>query len=1318
MEGKAMGRANSKREQPGLTQQQHAAIYTRDVSIGLSAGAGCGKTFVLTQRFLSHLEPSGHDPQPTPSMDIGETPVPRIAPPSTLHPPPLALGHLVAITFTERAAREMRDRIRAECRRRLRECPDEEVAHWQSLLREIDGARISTIHGFCAGLLRSHAVEAGLDPRFELLDEATSTSFLRTSVAESVRELLAARNPDAMELVLEFGLEGTEDLVRSLIGQRFRIDFAAWESMTPSVLAQQWLDRWRTRTVPDLIARLWKSDTVRLVKQLLSAHEPGHAVMQERRSVMVNLLSLSPSAADPAALLAELRENSQVKGGGGEKSWESKEVYERVRDALAALREEIDKLGGQLESTPDDAQTAAVLGLMALRVTRHATAEYARAKQQAGLLDFDDLLLLTRDLLRDHTRVRERVAGGISLLMVDEFQDTDPVQAEIVRHLCGGGITDGKLFFVGDAKQSIYRFRRADPAVFDALRSELDERGRLPLSRNFRSQPSILQFVNALLDGAMSTEYEPLVAHHEQLATAEPTIEFLFTDGLTSAEPSAHSGIDGSETLARHAQPLSPSGGEGSTSSVDDLRRREADWIAARVQQMLTDDVPRVRDVDSRTGRTGLRPAQSGDVAILFRALTDVRHYEAALRERDLPYYLVGGRAFFAQQEIFDLINLCRYLLDQDDEVSLVGLLRSPFFGLSDDSLLALAERSTGSFATHPRPPSPFGGEVRTIREALDAPHVDLPEEQRDRVVHAARMLAELERERHRLPVAGLLNLALDRTGYDAALLLEFLGPRKLANLRKLIEMARELDRSGLFGLSEFVEWLQDAMDDEAKEELAAIHPEAGNVIRLMTIHQAKGLEFPIVVVPDMDRKLNSRGSRIRFDPELGPLVNPPEKFGRDVANIGRKMFDLAERDAEEAESLRLLYVATTRAADHLILSAGLNDFDKLSSPWMKLLASRFDLRTGQTVPPGGENSGFPAPHPQPLSPFGGEGSVRFVPAIRVHTSRPEPARVAATTKAVRLPLDQFREAVTQTEPVPLPHLLEPLRPDANAPRTFSVSELEAAEVEAIDLDGVDWGFARLGSQRDELNCQRRLPHTADLSPPARARGERASHADVVSDSESKADMDRNQLGTLVHAMLERAGIARDFRSLEDFGSLIAACWDVTRGELSPAMREAAESMVDEFLRSPLAAEVASSRRVFRELDFGLRWPLTTGPHPPHLITGTIDCAYQTDQRGWAILDYKTVTADSQEEARELLGRYAFQLGVYSLALEQWLGKMPERVELVLLRGGGMRAWICPTSGFREAVVSRLSSAVAAQIAARVGSTSGSGEAGESSQAG
>lgn len=660
---------------PNLTDEQARAIVTRDVSVALSAGAGCGKTFVLTQRFLSHLDPLGD---------------------------PVELSSLVAITFTDRAAREMRDRVRKTCRERLATCAGDQVEHWQKLVRELDGARISTIHSFCMSLLRAHAVEAGIDPDVRLFDETTGAAFLRESLTRSLEDLLTARDPDAITLYKQFGWDGTHNLLATLIPQRYRLNLSDWTGQSAESLAEKWRTCWERDVVPQLLREAVQSAGARRVISLLEEHVPTHDEMIRRRAVLLADLPALPGAHDPVAALGELIAAARVQGGGTKKHWSSEDVFESVKEALATLRGALEKLRERLVRDPADDLEAAAISLAALRGVERAGAAFDLRKRSEGWLDFDDLLILAGDLLRRHNSVRRRAAAAITLLMVDEFQDTDRLQAEIVRLLCGAGLTSGKLFLVGDIKQSIYRFRRAEPRVFRQLRQELPVPGRLPLTGNFRSQPAILHFVNALCDGALGDEYEALVPRIPQV-TDGPCIEFLFA--TAEGDPPDESAME-SDTAQKEL--------------ADDLRRREANWIARRLRRLFDDQTPCVRERNAQ-GVDTARGVQPRDVAILFRAMSDIRFYEEALREQRIDHYVVGGRAFYAQQEIYDLVNLCRALDDPDDRVALVGLLRSPFFSISDEDLLEWfagggAEAAAPQEEVHSRSPVAAALEVSTLR--------------------------------------------------------------------------------------------------------------------------------------------------------------------------------------------------------------------------------------------------------------------------------------------------------------------------------------------------------------------------------------------------------------------------------------------------------------------------------------------------------------------------------------------------------------------------------------------------------------------------
>ncbi len=1125
------------------TAEQQAILDARDqpISVAVSAGAGCGKTFILTQRFLSFLHADDRRTDP--------------------------LSRIVAITFTEKAGREMRHRVRVACHEALLHCDDDAVPHWLGILRGLDTARISTIHAYCATLLRTYAVEAGLDPGFGLLDPSFGDLFTQKTVRDVLCRRLAAHDPDAMELVARFDFEPTVAHLRDLLKGIHTADPDEIERHTPESLLAAWQTHWSDECAPQLAREHWESFAVRAVVELLEANEPSHATMQARRATLLHLLQGEPSA--DSAVLNAIVEHARVQGGGGAGSWSDPEVYSAMSGALKSLRESTKKLGDKCRIAEGDGTDAATVALTAHRVVRAVSEEYSARKQAESQLDFDDLLCLSRNLLRDHEFVRQRAAANIDLLMVDEFQDTDPVQAEIVRLLCGEQLASGKLFLVGDAKQSIYRFRGADPRVFDAMRNVLPEAGRLPLTTNFRSQPAILRFVNETFRSEIPG-YEPLVAADSQQYSPEPCVEFLFA----SPEDQQNAEV---------------------------RRRHEARWVAGRIAELLHDPTPRVLDSKSKE----LRRVQAGDVAILFRTLSNVALYEQALVERGLDYFLAGGRAFFAQQETNDIAHLVRWLEDPSDELSLAGVLRSPLFGLNDDTLYLLK----------PEPRS-------SIMAGLASPP-RLPESQAEQVRRADQILAELRAKKDQLPLAELLSLAVARTGYDAALLCEHLGPRKLANLRKLIGLARSFDAAGPYTLSEFASRLSDAVREETDEELAVTHPEVSDVLRLMTIHQSKGLEFPVVIVADMDWTRHGGHARAVYHPRLGPLISLPDDGDGRPDHPGRQIHHVEEAQAAKLEQMRLLYVALTRARDHLILSAGLSHDRQPRSPWLKLLARHFDLETGLPV----------------LDPYFGSGGGKAVrPAeisnVRVHRHEPSHQRTFTARAADLAHLAELRDVVGRTTPGPLPSLVKIIPPALHGRREFTTTELVKADDQS------------------------------DGKPPAEqiADDEAASRPQGGSGSRDAARI----VGDVSHAVLEffdfddpaafedRAMIERIERSLL-----------AMRGDADPDIVRRVLIAVRSLVDSPLGRELSSARRLHREVEFRLHWHQQDDGSPAE-IKGTIDCLFQDASGDWHIIDYKAIADVSKSEA-VVVNQYQLQLAVYAMAVERLFGTLPKTARLARL---------------------------------------------------
>ncbi|MDR3634509.1 MAG: UvrD-helicase domain-containing protein, partial [Isosphaeraceae bacterium] len=860
-----------------LTDQQARPLAVRGASVALSAGAGCGKTTVLTSRFLSELErPGGR-----------------------------SLSSIVALTFTDKAARELRGRIRAECRKRLSR--DDDARYWRAVLLALEAAPVGTFHEFCGRWLRRHALEAGLDPDFRVFDASIAATVREDALARALRRALSEQAPDLILLAAEFGMRSVREALSVLLARRDAGALESWVERSPEEIVAVWRAAWEDREKPLLFEGVLALG--RAVEALLAGLEFAHPKLAEQRATLLERLPDLARLAEGDGALAQLRDQSLLPRGLRKTHWPSAETNEAVKVALGRFRDAIDDYRARCGWSEAAALDAAAHGLRFARLALGARAEYARAKRERGGLDFDDLLIKTRDLLRAAAETeRAALAGSIALLLVDEFQDTDPVQSEILRLIAGTGYLNGRLFVVGDFKQSIYRFRGAEPKIFQQTRAEFRDEGRHDLTENFRSVPGILAFVNALFRDAFAGEEMPPLVPGKVVETGRDTVAVEF---VWASETDSETRDDKGKVSAR------------------DARRTESRWLARHLRRRIAEG-RLVRDRETGV----LRPLRPGDIALLFRAMTDVAPYETALRDEGLDYYTVGGSAFYVQQEINDLINVLSAIEDPYDSVGLAGALRGPFFGLSDDGLywLSTAHRDL----------------TEGIEHAADVK--GLSDVDRQRAVRARVLLERWRGLKDRVPIAALIDRVLEESGYEAALLVERLGDRKRANARKLVRMARAYDRQGGFTLAQFVVGLRSELRDPSREEQAATTDETGDCVRLMSVHAAKGLEFPVVVLPDLNRKASEETPCAAFDPELGPLVRPSKErdgVAEDEEGLGWRIYRARERREEEAEALRLFYVATTRARDLLVLSAGVGPDEPVQAPALRLLDRQFDRACG-----------------------------------------------------------------------------------------------------------------------------------------------------------------------------------------------------------------------------------------------------------------------------------------------------------------------------------------------------------------------------------
>jgi ATP-dependent helicase/nuclease subunit A len=484
---------------------------------------------------------------------------------------------------------------------------------------------------------------------------------------------------------------------------------------------------------------------------------------------------------------------------------------------------------------------------------------------------------------------------------------------------------------------------------------------------------------------------------------------------------------------------------------------------------------------------------------------------------------------------------------------------------------------------------------------------------ERAKVAGAATTIRQLRAMKDRVPIACLLGEALDRTGYDAVLLSEFLGERKLANLHKLVEQARAADHSGASDLDAFITQLNQFTTRDPKEALAATLPEAADVIRLMTIHHAKGLEFPLVIVPDLDRAPRLDAPFAALDAKLGPLVPQPSDTEGDRSPVGMTMFAAMERIEELEERKRMLYVALTRARDHLILSSSLESFDKPCSDWMKLIAGRFDLASGEVVatpPPRAEKARIQVTT-DPKSNYTPEGKTRGEDLVAVIDA----ARAEAAS----------RRHTTPSEVCPIPV-------DNAARRQFS--------------------FSRLTGQL----VRRDVPWTPGVSP-------------VAVDSRSDgALIDPRGFGSLVHDVLARLSLkgGQEIREWCEHLAPLHVTHDVGR-----AAKEA-RLLIEKFVATSRGQELVNAKSLHREVEFLLAWPREREADEAGALVhlyGFIDSLYQAQDGAWRLADYKTNQVTSEEVARTA-SKYAMQMYVYAMAAERVLGESPRELVLHFLRPG------------------------------------------------
>ncbi|MDX1615526.1 MAG: UvrD-helicase domain-containing protein [Candidatus Promineifilaceae bacterium] len=839
---------------------QRPAVLARDRDVVVTAGAGTGKTRTLVARYLSLL-----------ADDV-------------------PLRSIVAITFTRKAAREMRNRVRAEMRRYLQraELTPDEQQRWSERYSELDAARIGTIHALCTEILRAQPAEASLDPRFEVLDEGQA-AILRAQALDQTLAWAA----DQTQVVILFellGELGLRQLLSELLSRRLEV-----ASLFSTLPADPW-PLWEAALVEPLQAFVDDPAVQAGFVELTALATDGtldraaarrDALVEPLREVMARWQAIMAArGADEwetiSGHLGPLRANLKQKGS--QKNWQPA----MPKDTIAELQTVFDEIvpswlkGGDLGLDHRWAEAWPAVRLASARLI----AIYQTLKEERQALDFDDLEWRALQLLQQHPTVRQRWQAEIQALLVDEYQDTNHRQRDLVNVL---NDDRGKLFIVGDAKQSIYRFRGADVTVFRHERQRIaaDSGVGFALATSYRAHRRLVEGLNALLRPVLGEGEDPERPFREPFAPLDhDRVEPRF--GLEEPFIELHLALG---------------------SKSDGALAHAARGLADRLMALVAADAE----------------LTYGDIAILCRASGSFAAYENALDAAGIPYVTVAGRGFFDRPEIRDLLNALRALADPTDDLALVGLLRSPVFGFTDMELYQVAQARALSSS-------------QTVWEALQQYNVE-------KASRAKAIIGDLHGRSGRLPVADVLKDFLDETDYRAALV-QAGQARAARNVDKLLVDAHT---SGLVALDQFLEYVTQLRAAAPREGEA--RATTGEAVRIMSVHAAKGLEFPIVVVGDAGYDRHARPNLI-LDDRLGLAVPLSDEAGATSVLYQRLLQQ--ESEAEAAEADRLLYVAATRAEELLIFSGVLRLTGSQKpgwlSGWLKQIAGPIGL-ADTTIP-------------------------------------------------------------------------------------------------------------------------------------------------------------------------------------------------------------------------------------------------------------------------------------------------------------------------------------------------------------------------------
>ena len=832
-----------------------------DETLFVEASAGTGKTTSLVQRVVN-LVASGR----------------------------ATIGSIAAITFTEAAAAELRDRARQDLEQAANDQARSEAerARCRNAVEGLGQAYFQTLHSFASALLHERPLEAGLPPGFETTDAIAAELRFDTTWHDWLGNQLEGETSIAVPLSIALSSGMTVAHLRA-IAMAFHQNYSDLQEVAiedvyclQSTSAEQLVAAAQEMERLCRFSKLGRGD-------LLYSH------VQDKLKAISTLEGVDPGSPHSFMLLRRILPLRQSRGRQGD--WE--QDPSSGKNACAALKDLLSEMHEHLSRELHAARQVALTAI--LRELQSFVLNYARTRRETdGRAEFHDLLVWTHELLRDNIEVRDHFRRRFTHLLIDESQDTDPIQAEIAMFLAEASEANvephhrpkdwndvtpekGKLFVVGDPKQSIYRFRRADVNQMYELRNRMGAE-TVELTQNFRSQEPVTAWVNFVFGKWLGGGHSDNVGHI-QAAYPQGGMEALWKSNVPH----------------KYSPRVWALADEVTDANMDSVREMESEEIARLLHHIVRAPWQVLDQGSNNDAVETYRPATYADICILMPRRTGLRQLELALEDAGVPYRLESASLVFETQEILDLLNCLRAIDNPSDQVATVAALRSPAFGCSDVELF-LHHENGGSF------------NYRAKRVSLgDGPVAD-----------ALDVLADYHRKR----VEDSPGVLIDRFIRERLLMEAAVShPRMREQWRRyrfMVEQAglfTEAAEPGRNSLRTFLDWLQSQMDEGARVTEMPVPDEDEEAARVMTVHGAKGLEFPVVILTGINSPHRLTATPVLFDRNrqrvevgVGPQQN---RF----ATPGYEEMAQRETLIQKAEQVRLMYVASTRARDHLVLS-------------------------------------------------------------------------------------------------------------------------------------------------------------------------------------------------------------------------------------------------------------------------------------------------------------------------------------------------------------------------------------------------------------